>query len=574
MNPPHTPQYPPYESRSPPAGMARPPKRPYPDTHIQPRQPSVVQVGPPPHPVPMRYPYPHRDSVHYPSPGPLQYGPPRLPNEGPDAKRRRVESPYAPRPSYDHQYYERERASFARPDQHVRHPMPPPGSHRMSQAAPLPLRPVSAVQPRRDPSLTLPPLKTGATPRGSIASLSSKAGIESVILAQPVLEKLKMLRSITPALANPSSNSPPLETRGAIIAIEGLDARRVYDMTQTLAEQIEKEGKFLVRTFQGPDPYEALASSRRASSNPDAQAMTADKYLRLISDWHKVSKDLIHFVTHKPLKHHIQACADREMSDASPADIQSGHSLKGPFERGAVKEFSPVSAISPGTVDHKMDMQLDTPHTTKPATSPVALQPHVSQNQPQTTTVPSSPLQPKTPPIIEADSPASTDNDVSNLIPVALVPHYQLTTVDACSIALPISDNYDPQTHWRWHATIWRGCVGPDISVVIQPTSDQLEDDDRKVSTDRKDSSATGTAATTKTEGDQTAKPQSASVSNAPAPVGVDVRLQDHRAVIVRANSKREVGEGGSERDIEKENENWEKAKRRVGFEVEEWMRR
>lgn len=546
MNPPHTPHYPPYEAHSPPAGMARPPKRPYPEAHIQPRQPSMVQVGPPPHPTAMRYPYAHRDSVHYPQ-GPPPYGPSRMPADGPDAKGRRIESPYATRPSYDHQFYKRERASFAR-DQHARHPMPPPGAHRPSQAAPLPLRPLSAVQPRRDPSLTLPPLKTGATPRGSTASSSQKAGIEAVILAQPVLEKLKMLRSITPSLANPSSNSPPFETRGAIIAIEGLDPRRVYDMTQTLADQLEKEGKFLVRTFQGPDPYEALASSRRAHSQLEGQAMTADKYLRLISDWHKVSKDLIHFITHKPTQQQLKTL-DQDMSDTSPAE-QSANSTKGPFERGAVKRFSPVSAVSPGTVESTANMQLDTPKDT--AFAPRSRVP-----------VGSVASSPQTSPSAEVTSPK---DQISDLIPVALVPHYQLTTVDACSIALPISDNYDPQTHWRWHATIWRGCVGPDISVVIKPTSEQLEDEVK--ASERKDSVAVSVKS-----GEEKPAPASA-VPVVSTTIGVDVRLQDHRAVIVRAGPKREVGEGVSEKDVERETENWEKAKRRVGFEVEEWMRR
>ncbi|KAK5099981.1 slightly ste11-like protein [Lithohypha guttulata] len=601
MNPPHTPHYPAYDHHPPPVSAPRPPKRPYTEAHIQPRQQSMVQVGPPPYPPPMRYSYqPRHDSVHYGPPPPrAQHGLPRMTLEGPDAKRRRIESPYAPRPSYDHQYYGRERASYPHPDQHARHPVPPSASHRPSQAAPIPIRPVAALQPRRDPSLTLPPLKTGVPPRGSIAAVSQtqKAGVETTIMSYPVLSKLKILHSITPALVAPGPSSPSYEVRGAIIAIEGLDHKQVLDMTNSLAEQLEKEGKFLVRTFHGPDPHEALQSNGRLSAREGGELITTEKYLRLISDWHKVSKDLHHFITHKPTYLEEGEVKDHEMVDA-PA--QSARKDKLPFERETKKVFSPISAISPGTTEQNNEMNLD---TSKRSTQPdISLRmtrsriPQVAQNQQQETVEAAAPPPPPSterpqtpPPLSEMDSRMdSVDRATSNLIPIALVPSYQLTTVDACSIALPISDNYDPLTHWRWHATIWRGCIGPDVSVIIRSGNELTDEDDpKKQETAAQEHRRTGSVAVTGPRpSDQPPKsgappasaaaPAPSSSTSAPTPFGVDVRLQDHRAVIVRAAPPRGSGgaDGAIDKEIEKENENWEKAKRRVGFEVEEWMRR
>jgi len=115
-----------------------------------------------------------------------------------------------------------------------------------------------------------------------------------------------------------------------------------------------------------------------------------------------------------------------------------------------------------------------------------------------------------------------TTRDDSNpptldLIPIAIVPCYQLTTVDVSAISMPITDSYSPLDHWRWLAALWRGCVGPDVTIVVQGVDEE------------------GVAP------------------------GVDVRLVDARTVVVRLAKGEEVDE---------------KALRRVGFEVEELLRK
>ncbi|KAK5100070.1 putative alpha-1,6-mannosyltransferase mnn11 [Exophiala xenobiotica] len=617
MNPPHTPHYSAFDHHPSTIGMQRPQKRAYTEAHVQPlRAQPMVQIAPHPQARQVRYAYgpppPRHESIAYArGPPPAQHAPQYVAMEGPEAKRRRIDSPYAPRPSYDHAYYERDRSPAPyHPDQVVR--MPPPAAQRPSHPpAPVagPSRPIAPIQQRRDPSLTLPPLKTGAAPRSAVSSnaQTQKSGVEAMIMSYPVLTKLKTLHSITPLLSVPGPSSPPHEVRGAIIAIEGLDQRRVLDMTNSLAEQLGREDKFMVKIFAGPNPYQALQSSRRASLGQSGDCMSTEKYLNLISEWHKVSKEIVNFITHRPGTGTVEEIKgnDHEMPDVSarPQDKP-----KSPFDRSPSNK-TPISAVSPmtKTVEHAGDMDIDntpaekekdgttTPTRVTRSRIPQAALDQQAQKHREPVTAPTPPPaseRPQTPPppvdCQKETSPKTASADAPDLIPIALVPHYQLTTVDTCSIALPITDNYDPLTHWRWHATLWRGCIGPDISVVIKSAHEQYEDD--ALSGDSKKTSSgvhpphprAGSVAPAPPSGTPQPQPRSSiasteQTSSAPAPFGVEVRLQDHRAVIVRtAGSSRgsNTSETLSEKDLEKANDNWEKAKRRVGFEVEESLRR
>jgi HMG box factor len=102
-------------------------------------------------------------------------------------------------------------------------------------------------------------------------------------------------------------------------------------------------------------------------------------------------------------------------------------------------------------------------------------------------------------------------------IPIAVVPRYQLTTADAFACSTPIGDSYAPLDHWQWMASLWRACVGPDITIYVRECGkEELE-------------------------------------RMGP----VEVRLQDARTVVLR----KVVG-----RDLE------EKALRRMGFEIEDFL--
>jgi HMG box factor len=68
---------------------------------------------------------------------------------------------------------------------------------------------------------------------------------------------------------------------------------------------------------------------------------------------------------------------------------------------------------------------------------------------------------PPTPP-----STNSKDTVQPKLTPIALIPTgFSLTTSDAYAIQIPINDSYAPVDHWQWMATLWRGIIGPDLTI-------------------------------------------------------------------------------------------------------------
>lgn len=52
--------------------------------------------------------------------------------------------------------------------------------------------------------------------------------------------------------------------------------------------------------------------------------------------------------------------------------------------------------------------------------------------------------------------------------PVVILPTYQLRASDAYASKIPIQDVYSPMDHWQWMATLWRGTVGPDLTIYVK----------------------------------------------------------------------------------------------------------
>ncbi|KAI4136111.1 MAG: hypothetical protein LQ347_000040 [Umbilicaria vellea] len=187
-------------------------------------------------------------------------------------------------------------------------------------------------------------------------------------------------------------------------------------------------------------------------------------YLENIAAWHKISAEVVKYVTDVP-------------SPSSPLPV------------------------SPKTVAAVVEK----------STTP----PRASSSSPKFTSPKTSIASPPSPPSSTASHP----------IPIAIIPDYQLSHTDSAASKIPITDAYAPVDHWQWMATLWRGIVGPDVTVVVKDAA----------SADSKDDAGrTGGAGT-----------------------GVEVRLADARAIIVRTGDTG-VPDG---------------ALRRVGFEVGEWVR-
>ena len=602
--------------------------------------------------------------------------------DGPDLKRRRYDGGYVPGGEVYREVpypYSPREAQYVRADMHhdphgPRSAMIAPPRALYPQQPPLPpkLQPIRPPPPqhKRNPSMTLPPLTTPSAqiPSSAIARQGSQnSGLEAMIMSIPVLNKVKILSQISPHLANPSVASPPRQIRGAIVAVEGLDPASTYSMTNSLAEQLLKDGKFNVEIFSGPDPF---ATFREDSSKERKDLAIAD-CLGIIGEWHKISEEMKRFITTKPVgSTAVSPDKDVEMSSSlsnsvvttdvptsepsteqtktperthsrrpSKLDLQPPTTQPEETLQSASSKISPKSMVT----DQTANLTISTPPVQKGFRDPW----YRSENpdSPPYTRIPSiaarggaisTSTQPASEDSMEVEEPSkpigakevhfdssadapshalgtpnntprpslATNTGLSDTtIPIALVPHYQLTTVDASAIAVPIVDAYSPLAHWQWLATLWRGCVGPDVSVVIKSTATAgptdgvvaLEDGSpaktgiasprsRQMSMATQAGGASAPASAAGANGSVTSHPaHPAAVSAATAP-GVEVRLLDHRTVVVRTNvSHHNNGKKDSAAEVEdeeltkkkkEETEFWEKAKRRVGFEVAEFLRR
>lgn len=60
--------------------------------------------------------------------------------------------------------------------------------------------------------------------------------------------------------------------------------------------------------------------------------------------------------------------------------------------------------------------------------------------------------------------------------PVIILPSYQLRASEAYAARIPIQDVYSPMDHWQWMATLWRGTVGPDLTIFIKSGDKECRD--------------------------------------------------------------------------------------------------
>ncbi|KAJ4994385.1 hmg box transcriptional [Stagonosporopsis vannaccii] len=52
--------------------------------------------------------------------------------------------------------------------------------------------------------------------------------------------------------------------------------------------------------------------------------------------------------------------------------------------------------------------------------------------------------------------------------PIIILPTFQLHASVAYASRIPIQDAYSPTDHWQWMATLWRGIVGPDLTLYVK----------------------------------------------------------------------------------------------------------
>lgn len=297
----------------------------------------------------------------------------------PAAKRRKY-SPFGPPPSFDVQARRRSSAQ-GRMD-------PPPPPRRPSVVRGI---------PELDPSLVLPPLQS-----------SEAKGVEAMVMTIPYLNKIRLLAKISPCFRPANPNSPAPDVRGAIVAVDGTDARTINQVTSWLVEELGRDGDYAVKVFQAPLKYQSGDMGEARNSLAGSSCFL--EYLESVASWHRLSDELIKYITT------VQLSGSNHNPSSNP-------------EKG---QTSPPRPLSTSTT------------TTTAIGSP-------------------SPLPAGTVPRRTTTTPVAKKR-----IPVALVPGYMLTHSNLAAAQIPINDAYAPLDHWQWVASLWRGIVGPDLTVWIK----------------------------------------------------------------------------------------------------------
>lgn len=149
--------------------------------------------------------------------------------------------------------------------------------------------------------------------------------------------------------------------------------------------------------------------------------------------------------------------------------------------------------------------------------------------------------------------PSPTKNvgkaSASDSIPVIVLKTYQLHACDRYACSIPITDVYRPPDHWLWMATLWRGILGADITIYV-----------REIDTSSQSAAVAGES------GDK------------PAPIGngnaaTAAAMEKEREKIGTVDIVEEEGLKCLVVHKEKGKDVEERALRRLGFELGEWVR-
>ena len=224
--------------------------------------------------------------------------------------------------------------------------------------------------------------------------------------------KLNMLRVISPPLKPPTPGAPPFETRGPIIAIEG--AAAAPGVLKEVAAVVEKalsiSGECVVRMWNGPNDDDHGDSSRLKSiTDQDANGgNTVGPGFVPNNDSQPLPNPMANYIG-QMLKWHRTSEEVIKFITANPT-------------RGTSSSITTAAASLP-----------------EPASIPTTI------------------------------APDTSSSSSSSKVPVAVFgTGYSLAQSDRYAAALPMTDAYQPEDHWKWVATLWRGIVGPDLTIYVK----------------------------------------------------------------------------------------------------------
>jgi hypothetical protein len=235
---------------------------------------------------------------------------------------------------------------------------------------------------------------------------SQARSVEAMVMTIPYINKIKVLSKISPPLAPPGPTSPVQNVRGAIIAVEGANYKLVAEVGSFIQEYLSKEPECLVKMWPAP------AEKTKTNSISEAKMTGMDP------------PPIDSLTPNSPYLAYLRT-------------IQTWHEKSDDIIKFITTVPSASAASAPS-----------------PAVSPTTIT-----------------LNPDPTPASSTNTPSNTENTAtpSPAIPIALLPHgFSLSLSDTFASTIPIVDSYAPVDHWQWMATLWRGIVGPDLTIYVK----------------------------------------------------------------------------------------------------------
>lgn len=264
-----------------------------------------------------------------------------------------------------------------------------------------------------DLSLTLPPLQTINDP----SKKDDLVKREDLLKKEPYLLMIDTLSRVAPPLKLRDAQSQ--QRRGAVLAVEGDDPAAVAEVAEYLAMSLATEHS--VRVAHGP------------RGPGEGQTATIDDYHALIRDWRRKNSEIIGFAT-----------------------------------GGGLAALSPSSsATTTAAAAINDDAEMSSPTNSTP-TAPRKRQHSISQAQQESQQTLFTKSTPSTSPTAATTTPTTPTTAQNKPPPLLLLNRYSLHAARTYATRVPITDNYSPWDHWKWIASLWRGVVGPDLTVFVR----------------------------------------------------------------------------------------------------------
>lgn len=328
--------------------------------------------------------------------------------------------------------------------------------------------------------------------RGGSAD-SQARGVEAMVMSIPYMNKLDVLRKISPPLGPPASGSPAVETRGPVIAIEGANPALMRAVRPVIERALRGSGECEVRLWMDSSVVDnGLSGLSTPPSREAGGGATARKRCSGILEGGGEDVEMGESQQQDKSgggRHNsVGGSSSRSRSRSRSRSSNGGSSTPVPppaARRGTTTEFGGGGNSAPTSMYsylqkimtwHDKSAEIVKHITTQPLVYfPTITSPETEgKSQPSRAATRATANNHNGSSSSRSSSSSSssgrgTSSSTSRLLPVALMPSgFSLTLSDRFASTIAITDPYSPVDHWQWMATLWRGIVGADLVVYVR----------------------------------------------------------------------------------------------------------